>query len=47
VVHPRMLESLAAQRQNPMSHSLGQVLGALPALVSRSVVERLSRDKSP
>jgi SAM-dependent methyltransferase len=43
LVHPRMLESILAQMGSPMSHSLGQVLGALPALVSRSVSERLAR----
>jgi len=44
-VHPRMFESLVLRLQSPMNHSLGKVLGALPALVTRSVSERLSREK--
>ena len=43
LVHPQMLESMAARLENPMNHSLGQVLSVLPALVSRSVTERLGR----
>lgn len=47
LVHPRMLEDMAAKLGNPMSHSLGKVLRALPALASRSMSERFTgRNKS-
>ncbi len=42
LVHPRMLEGMAAKLGNPMNHSLGKVLRALPALASRSMGERLT-----
>ena len=47
LVHPRMLEGMAAKLGNPMNHSLGKVLRALPALASRSMSERLTDKNKP
>ena len=46
-VHPRMLEGMVAKLGNPMNHSLGKVLRALPALASRSMSERLTGRNKP
>lgn len=47
LVHPRMLEGMRAKLGNPMNHSLGKVLRALPALASRSMNERLTGKNKP